>query len=298
MRVRHTARRDRGSTPDVHLNNLHEASPHQTDIQALTSSMSKTWSVTRQPKSPTNKKTRTNARFEPPTSPIASCSFLFCPPLSVSALCVSLFPKSQSINSCLRSSTGESSARFTALHTRRVCRQLSCGKRTFFCGTMPSVPCGGRASPPANVTDPLVCPTRPPRTESVVDLPALHIQMVSNDTAHTTQRRKDERERTGPHPFDPSSTNIPDLGISRVRSATAVTSSFLEWKTFDVENFFSRFLIEIAASGAMGCASSTSFRLRQGSHDRSVGYRASYSLRSSKMARYGHKTMPICSGGQ
>lgn len=112
--------------------------------------------------------------LEPPTSPIASCNFLFWPPDRVLALDLTLRPRSQSRSSCSTSSSAwELSDHFTALQTCRVWRQVSSGNKTFFCGTIPSVPLGGLATPPSKVTEPLVRPAKPPMMDNEVDFPAL-----------------------------------------------------------------------------------------------------------------------------
>ena len=117
-----------------------------------------------------------NSLFEPPRSPIASCNFLFWPPLNVLAFAWIFLPKSQSLSNCSRSSFfSERSDHLTACHTRRVCIHVSSGNSTFFCGTIPMVPRGGRAAPPAKVIIPFVRSRRPPMIESEVDFPALQV---------------------------------------------------------------------------------------------------------------------------
>jgi hypothetical protein len=116
--------------------------------------------------------------FDPPSSPIANCSFLFCPPLSVSATACTFPSSPHSRNSRSRSSSVSRSSppsdHFTARHTRSVCIHVRPSNRTFFCGTIPSTPRAGRGCPPAKVMVPLVMLERPARMDSVVDFPALH----------------------------------------------------------------------------------------------------------------------------
>jgi hypothetical protein len=45
--------------------------------------------------------------------------------------------------------------RLMALHSRTVWYEESSGIKTFFCGTTPMVPLGGRVAPPSKVTVPL-----------------------------------------------------------------------------------------------------------------------------------------------
>ena len=115
-----------------------------------------------------------NLLLDPPTNPMANCNFLFCPPESVPAFELIFASKSQSRNSCSTSSSPlELCDHFTALQTRRVCTHDSSENSTFFCGTIPIVPCGGRGTPPSKVTDPFVGLIRPPNIERAVDFPAL-----------------------------------------------------------------------------------------------------------------------------
>lgn len=160
--------------------------------------------------------------FDPPSNPIANCSFLFCPPLNVSATACTFPSSPHSLNSRSKSSSvslpSPPSDHFTARHTRSVCIHVRPSNRTFFCGTMPSTPRGGLGCPPAKVMVPLVMLERPARMDSVVDFPALHIY-------NKNQKNNKCVECVYAHPFDPSITKIPVFGISRLRFATAVTSS-------------------------------------------------------------------------
>ena len=154
--VLHNARLLSGSTPEVH---------------------SSTKTTTHPPKSQNphhTLKTRKSPLLDPPRSPIANCSFLFCPPESVAAFACIFFPKSQSLNNASRSSSAaELSVHFTACHTLNVWIHVSSENKTFFWGTIPMVPLGGRERPPSNVIVPRVWPIKPPMTERAVDFPAL-----------------------------------------------------------------------------------------------------------------------------
>ena len=123
------------------------------------------------------------------------------------------------------------------------------------------VPRGGCLTPPAKVIEPLVGPINPPKMDKTVDFPAL---------------RQDQRQcpliYDNAYPLGPRRTKIPNFGISRVRSAIAVTSPLFRRK-MDVENVFAKLWIEIAISG--GNESMSAFFRRQKAQDVLEGSRAS-----------------------
>lgn len=123
--VFHIARLLRGSTPDVH-------SSTRTTARKVNSVFYCDCIVN-------------HVLFDPLRRPMASCSFRFWPPDKVAALAWIFAPKSQSRSSCSRSSLrSEFSDHLTDFQTRRVCKHVSSGNKTFFCGTIPSAPLRGR----------------------------------------------------------------------------------------------------------------------------------------------------------
>ena len=97
------------------------------------------------------------------------------------------------------------------------------------------------------------------------------------------------------YPFEPSSTNMPVLGISRLRSATAVTNPPPFLKS-DVLKSFPRFLTEMAMPGAI-CGTPSSgadcFFLQKRQEGPEDGLRASYRRLSHNVASQGHRKMSI-----
>jgi hypothetical protein len=137
------------------------------------------------------------------------------------------------------------------------------------------VPRRGRVPPPSKVTEPPVRPSKCPRIDRTVDFPALH---------NKDQYVGPLYHWRGPHPFDPSNTKIPNLGMRKVRSDIAVTTPFLRPHR-DVEKVFSKFLIYIAVSGGQVIeVSSAGVRFRQKAQEDFFASWASYSLRSSRTA--------------
>jgi hypothetical protein len=223
--------------------------------------------------------------LEPPNSPIANCNFLFCPPLKLFAFDPIFLPRSQSLSNPSKSSSGsELGDHLTALHTRKVCRQVSSGKRTFFWGTRPIVPRGGRRWPPSKMTSPEVWPVRPPTMDIVVDFPALY-PIVSRHHSKECLRRA--------YPLEPRRTNIPVFGTSKLRLSMAVTLS-LELQREPGKTFL-RLRTEMAIFPGT-TASVVVDVLAQNFHQGLVelfGTLASYSLRSQRVAMYGHRKMLI-----
>lgn len=102
--------------------------------------------------------------------------------------------------------------------------------------------------------------------------------------------------KDGTYPFEPSRTKIPVLGISRLRSATAVTNPppFLK---IDVLKSLPRFLTEMAIPGAICWAPSSSavcfFLQKRQKGEPEGGLRASYRRRSNRTASQGQRKMSI-----
>lgn len=98
------------------------------------------------------------------------------------------------------------------------------------------------------------------------------------------------------HPFEPSNTKMPVLGISRLRSATAVTNPppFLN---IDVRKSLPRFLIEIATPGEISWVPSSEavcfFLQKRREEEPEDGLRAPYKRRSKRIASQGQRNMSI-----
>ena len=125
----------------------------------------------------------------------------------------------------------------------------------------------------------------------MVDLPALVVSDMSRQAPGLYDRVA--------YPLDPSKTKMPVLGMSRLRSSTAVTM-FLRRPRRLVRKSFPKCLMEIATSGGIrGAFSPVDASVR---FHGLLGFFASYSQRSSITAKHGqirmstyNKTLCQCS---